>query len=324
MNDIKLEEKVDIIFNSFNNEIKAFIIGFLIDESDQTLNQLLNKARKLTFNDESFKRKNVIKNYLDPEREGSLYIFIDEKKIKDNTEMIKTTYMLSDFGKDYGKPLARFLMYSTIKFELPLTSWLGCSQKNGPASMVYILEYINDNPSSKLSDIINNSSLTNYAVECKLKKLERKNIITYSSFYKDDGIKYIGNPNKVSSPNNHFKLPIKIVDFILSFINRNKDPFSYKEIMKNGSFKNESLIQSALRMLERKGYIKAVTQWHGKEKMSDISLTERGRHIINDVINPVIGFIDNDPESVQKVLKKDIYFENIPLAFSIYRCGLKG
>ena len=320
--EFSLEDTVDVMFNSFNHELKAVIIGFLVDEHPQTAYAMLARGGELTRDAITFRGKSAIQHYFNGEREGNLSPFVYQARGK-GQKTPAAFYALNELGIEYGRPIARFLLYNSIKFNLPLQAWLGISQKSGPAAMVHLLTYINENPAARFSDIVENAGLSWRSVELKLEKLTAAGLITVRRFKEEQMIPYVRCGNQ-QDPGNAHKHP-DVARAILQVIPEYDHPFSYQDLLarQDFPFRHIDTIQSTLRSLARKGSIREVTPWHGGERMTEARITERGHDIITDVVDPVIGFLDHHLTSASLVREKEIYLKNLPTAMQLYRSQLR-
>ena len=325
--ELSLDEMVDLLFNSFNNELKAVIIGFLVDETPRTAANVLERGRELTKDPITFKPRttSVIQNYFDGERQGNLDFFVDRGIGRRGQPTV--SYALNAFGREYGAPVARFLLYqSDVRFNLPLQSWLGLSQQNGPAEIAHLLAYIDENPAATTMDIVRASRVTKTAVLAKLKKMAEAGLIYRRSFAQEEnGQTYTLRPQQDGSIQGGSYKYSNVYRAICRAMHRYRKPFSAQDIRSSPGFPYSDMdkIKETLGDMVRKGKVNDGTPWRAGERMSEFRTTARGHDLARWIINPIIGFVDHESESVELVSKKEIYQRKLPIAMQLYRSQIR-
>ncbi len=316
---MKMENNIEaMVFGAVNNEFKSLLLGFVLDARYRTSWEIKNSAVELAGSDTvSTDEKTYERSVYDPRRQKlSLEPFVEVSYHQSGRRRTRMFRLNQDAERTEIADIARFMMYSTIKFEMSTWEWLGQNINDGPLSTVRLIEELRSNGGRKRSDLEKSLEMSGSAINSKLNKLFSLDIIQFDSFRKGD-ITYLKN-GKTNSFNNNFKHPA-VSKKIFRFLETIDGRFSYEDVMGITGYVDRSRVQSTLRAMERKGYIRSETSFVGGMKYSDISISPRGAKLHSDVIEPVLLMIrEKDSGAMEYVRRKAIYRENIQTALRTY------
>ncbi len=315
-----LEERVRLTFNAFNNELRAVIDGFLLeDDIFLTQTELWHKLSQLIPKNITGKKSRVIERHLKHGLpKAKLQYFVDESK---NPVSWKKSYGLVPHHDD----IARFLLYMTaIKFPMSLTNLLGKSQADGPYTTVKVLELVVNKNVHTVRGLEKRLKLSTQQIIAKIKKMEKIGLLTYQTFYSDTGkgkIKYRRNPdyNGEAKVDNTFKYPIltaKVIDVL------NRDPaklYSVGDLNKHKRLQeyNPSTISGVLRILQKKRIVKSNENWESQVKLSHVQETIVGTEFYDIVIEPIIKLLKYG-RGIKTIKRKALWPENLSKVAELY------
>jgi len=306
-----LEKKV---YGAINNEFKSFILGYLLDEDYKSSWSLKNDADNFGIDGLPKDSKSYYFHCDSNDPRASLSYFLDETT--NGTKKWKLNNIAEEFSID---DIARFSLYFPIKFNFSLYSLLGSGPNNVPYNSIKTLEFIRNKKTLQKKDLENGLDVGVGVAYDRLNKFKNLNLIDFNSIdmNRKGQIHYSLSKFKKNGNNLMFKRQ-NVAEGILNHLNKNKDKYNYIDLA-NILNLDKKQVQSELRLLERKGYLKCDEPWVGSEKYSEIKITNRGIKICDDFIKPISKFLKTkDKNSLKYIKKKEIYPSNISLALETY------
>ncbi|KYK26147.1 hypothetical protein AYK26_00840 [Euryarchaeota archaeon SM23-78] len=329
---LKLEEKIRILFNAFNTESKAFIDGFLLENDKYlTATDLYYKSIELVGPDFTPGGKNprngnrTIQNHLKHKLpKAKLQYLVEERehplKWRRSFEFIPN-----------HDDIARFFLYqSAIKFNMSLFSWLGKSQADGPYTNVKILDLVVKDHVNTTDGLRKRLGLATSTIISKLRKLEECNLLTLSTFYSDTGkgnIKFRWNrrgKRRITVNGTIYKHPLLIQKIVDITQPNPKVWYSAEDLRRRlkeiySEDYNFHSIRQSLRVLERKNILVCNENWMSTGKLSDIESTTRGEKFYKEVIARVVSFLKYGKQrDLNYIRRKMIYEKNLSHSLDHY------
>lgn len=296
------------VLGALNSEYKCLVSGFCLAQGYQSSWSVMQAAGRLTLGESSRDHK----FYAGIMSRGSLAGFISQDA--------SGGYCLNSRAYLAGLPeIARFMMYSTYKFHMPLRSWLGQEQHDSPYNSARVLEELHRGGRLRKTDLESLVGMCGGSMHQKLNKLAESCLIEYNAIPARTGRLVVYVPNGMEAGINNFKHSA-FADRVLGIYRQHlmNRPFTSADFLHHG-LKGKGKIEQTLRAMERKGLIRNTTQWVGGVRYSDAALSERGRRLCSDTVFPVLSWLrERDSRAFEYIRHKEIYAHNIPLAFGIY------
>lgn len=318
----ELEQRTAEAFGAINSEFKCLISGFLLDKD------VYYSAKDLA----DFAIDYANPDMLPRDTAGSIRSLL-YYGYKGNPSL--APFVEQNPGPEWRlnergiliSPVARFAMYQApVKFNMALRDLFGIDKSNGPYNSARVLAYLRENEGGQISTISDDLGIGGTTAAGWIKRFALLGLVDFESFSREPGsIKYSFR-HTMEPSEGEFK--VKCAFKILANADKLPKQFSYLDVIDLlGYHSKGDYIQSGLRNLERKGYLKCHSKWVGTKKYSHVTLTQRGRQIVDDFIIPVFYFSRGDEvflkrngeevPSSQYIKSKQIYEENIPRAFAV-------
>ncbi len=306
-----LEKKV---YGAINNEFKSFILGYLLDEDYKSSWSIKKEADAFGIDGLPKDSKSYHFHCDSNEPSASLSYFLDE------TTKGTKKWKLNDIAEECAiGDIARFSLYFPMKFNFSLYSLFGSGPNNVPYNSVKTLEFIRNKKTLQKKDLEEELGIGVGVAYDRLNKFNDLNLINFNSIdmNKKGQIFYELSKYKKNGNNSIFKRQ-DVSEKILNHFDKNKDNYNYIDLS-NILNLDKKQVQSELRLLERKGYLKCNQPWVGSEKYSEIKITNRGVKLYDDFVKPISKFLKTkDKNSLKYIKRKQIYPNNLPLALETY------
>ncbi|RMF55204.1 hypothetical protein D6745_02910 [Candidatus Woesearchaeota archaeon] len=320
-----LDETVRQTFSAINTELKALMLGFLLDNNFKSAWTLYQEAVDLGLEGLIPKNPKSLSTHLKSakRRRASLEPFVETREIEKGSKTI-TQYRLRPEARKIMPAIARFALYFPIKFDISLYSLLGQDVNDGPYNSVRILQLLSEKGHAQRKDLEEELGIAGSAILERLKAFDDLDLIQLHSFDPEQKgqIKYKWRKRKSAkrlSDNGGYKNQ-DLYERIGLYMSRVEKEQNYIDVMEALGIPEERrrTVQAVLRRLENKGFLTTSSPWEGGVKYSEITIKHRGRKVYDEFIAKILSALSEDRSALAYIARKAIYEENLPRALEAY------
>ena len=325
-----LEERLEAILSSVNTEYKSVTLGFLLDDSWKTSNDIRNAAESYI---------NPVTNIIPSDTSFKAYCTftfipigaVAEERIKGRIPV--SYYKLTEDGEKYGKPIAQFSLRTAVDYKLSMYEIFGSTPSPGktrsPFNTAKILFELEKEDNLRRVDLVNECGLTDSIVKQHLLRLKNIGFVNYDSVSGEESgwskYEWIKGKNL-----ENIKPVCKLPTLTKKVANKMKklEISDCNELAEVLDYKHPEDISKILSGLEKQGFVKKV-KFKGREfkfgeKQSEASITEKGRKFVYEFLELVCQALGEDDfdgiyQEIEIFDDPSITSDYISRGFSLYK-----
>jgi len=274
------EEARKKIFTLINSEFKAFILGYLVNKTYKSTNELIDTA---TFVCQScpLTYKKSYRTKLDSRIQRNLSEFVDEQIEPEENNRISWKLKEEEIRKGII-PITRYFIKVGSELDISWREFLGQNYSNTAQNSLILLETIVNGADRKI-DVQKNLNLHAKSIKKRLEKFKELGIIEYNSIEQNHrGQKIYELSDNLTSIETRSENKGKIYSLLKNGNAQGKHSYSVEEIMKKTKIKYRLLIK-LLGELEKENYVSSKKGFIQKGRSSRITLTKKGKQLYDKI-----------------------------------------